>query len=74
VDAEFSCGATCAGALLGRLRLHLITQRFLAGRRGDRMWEASCDYAALSLEQLAARMRPGMLEQPLIRTRAREAR
>jgi HAMP domain-containing protein len=58
-------GATCVGVLLERLRLHLRTQRFLAARRGDRMWEASCDYAALSLERLGARLRPGMFEQPL---------
>jgi hypothetical protein len=52
-------GATCVGVLLERMRLHLGTQRFLAARRGDRAWEASCDYAALSLERLGSQMRPG---------------
>jgi hypothetical protein len=54
----FSFGATRVGVLLERMRLHLGTQRFLAERRGDRIWEASCDYAALSLERLGARLRP----------------
>lgn len=58
-------GATCVGVLLQRMGLHLATQRFLAERRGDRIWEASCDYAALSLERIGARLRPGMFEQPL---------
>jgi len=58
-------GATCVGVLLERMRLHLGTQRFLAARRGDRMWEASCDYAALSLERLESRLRPGMYGAPL---------
>jgi hypothetical protein len=65
-------GATCVGVLLERMRLHLGTQRFLAARRGDRMWEASCDYAALSLERLQALLRPGMFEQPLFPQRLRE--
>ena len=58
-------GATCVGVLLERMRLHLGTQRFLAERRGDRMWEASCDYAALSLQRLESRLRPGMFGAPL---------
>jgi hypothetical protein len=49
------------GALLGRLQLHLATQRFLAERRRDLLWEAGCDYAGLALERLASRMRPGAL-------------
>ena len=64
-------GATCEGVLLERMRLHLATQRFLAERRGDRIWEASCDYAALSLERLGARLRPGMFEQPLLSKKSR---
>lgn len=66
-ESGVSCwfGATCVGVLLERMRLHLSTQRFLAERRGDRIWEASCDYAALSLERLGSRLRPGMFEQPL---------
>ena len=47
------------------MRLHLSTQRFLAARRGDRIWEASCDYAALSLERLGARLRPEALAAEL---------
>jgi hypothetical protein len=53
-----SFGATRVGVLLERVRLHLGTQRFLAARRGDRIWEVSCDYAELSLERLGARLRP----------------
>jgi hypothetical protein len=59
-------GATSVGVLLERMRLHLGTQRFLAARRGDRMWEASCDYAALSLQRLGSRMRPGTFGAPLL--------
>ena len=58
-------GATCVGVLLERMRLHLGTQRFLAERRGDRIWEASCDYAALSLERLESRLRPETFGAPL---------
>ena len=58
-------GATSVGVLLDRMRLHLGTQRFLAARRGDRIWEASCDYAALSLERLESRLRPGTFGAPL---------
>ena len=58
-------GATSVGVLLERMRLHLGTQRFLAARRGDRIWEASCDYAALSLERLESRLRPGTFGAPL---------
>jgi hypothetical protein len=57
-DLVCSFGATRVGVLLERLRLHLGTQRFLAARRGDRLWEASCDYAVLAVGRLAARMRP----------------
>jgi len=53
-----SFGATRVGALIGRVRLHVTTQRFLAARRGDNIWEASCDYAALALDRLSARLRP----------------
>jgi hypothetical protein len=75
-ESGVSCwfGATCVGVLLERMRLHLSTQRFLAERRGDRIWEASCDYAALSIERLGSRLRPGMFEQPLFpkKTRTRQ--
>lgn len=57
--AECVCsfGATRAGALIRRVRLHLTTDRFLAAHRGDRMWESACDYAALALERLASQMK-----------------
>jgi hypothetical protein len=64
LHGDAACGVTCSfgatrvGVLLERMRLHLSTQRFLAERRGDGIWEASCDYAALSLERLGARLRP----------------
>jgi hypothetical protein len=57
-----SFGATRVGMLLERLRLHLTTQRFLAARRGDGVWEASCDYAALSVGRLIAKMKPGIMD------------
>jgi hypothetical protein len=59
-ESGVSCwfGASSVGVLLERMRLHLGTQRFLAARRGDRAWEASCDYAALALERLESRLRP----------------
>jgi hypothetical protein len=57
-DLVCSFGATRVGVLLERLRLHLGTQRFLAARRGDRQWEASCDYAILAVGRLATRLRP----------------
>jgi hypothetical protein len=59
-------GATCVGVLLERLRLHLGTQRFLAARRGDRLWEAGCDYGALALDRLESRLQPRALAAPLL--------
>jgi hypothetical protein len=56
-----SFGATRVGGLLDRLRLHLATQRFLAERRRDLLWEAGCDYAGLALERLTSRLRPSTL-------------
>ncbi len=47
-------GATRAGALLGRLRLHLQTERFLAVRRDDAMWEAACLLASVALGDMVA--------------------
>lgn len=46
-------GATRVGALLGRLRLHLQTERFLAAHRGDALWEAGCTGAAAALTDIA---------------------
>ncbi len=65
-----SFGATRVGMLLERVRLHLRTQRFLALRRGDAVWEASCDYAGLAIGQLASRLRPEALERRLEKTGA----
>lgn len=58
-----SFGATRVGALIERVRLHVTTDRFLAGRRGDKMWEAACDYAALALARLESRLRPTVLAE-----------
>jgi hypothetical protein len=57
--AEMHCsfGATRVGPLLARVRLHLSTERFLAERRRDAVWEAGCDYAALALLRLESRLR-----------------
>ena len=49
-------GAVRVGALLGRLRLHLHTERFLAVHRGDTLWEGGCVGAALALAIIAAGM------------------
>jgi hypothetical protein len=54
-------GATRVGALLGRLRLHLQTDRFLAAHRGDAMWEAGCLPAALALAEIVS----GMAEEEM---------
>lgn len=47
--------------MIERVRLHVTTDRFLASRRGDKMWEAACDYAALALTRLESRLRPTLL-------------
>jgi hypothetical protein len=49
--------------MIERVRLHVTTDRFLAGRRGDKIWEAACDYAALSLTRLESRLRPAVLDE-----------
>jgi hypothetical protein len=49
-------GATRVGALLGRVRLHLQTNRFVARHLGDALWEAGCGAAALAVERLIAGM------------------
>jgi hypothetical protein len=58
-------GALRVGALLGRLRLHMQTERFLAAYRGDALWEAGCVGAALALADVAARLRPSELDASL---------
>ena len=58
-------GAVRVGALLGRLRLHLQTERFLAVHRGDILWERSCLGAALALAVIAAGMQEAELDARL---------
>ena len=49
-------GAVRVGALLGRVRLHLQTDRFLAAHRGDAVWGAGCLEAALALGEIVSQM------------------
>jgi hypothetical protein len=65
-------GAVRVGALLGRLRLHLQTDRFLAVHRGDTMWERGCVGAALALAVMVAGMQEAELDAPLAPQRAQE--
>ena len=58
-------GATRAGALLGRLRLHLQTERFLAVRRDDAMWEAACLVASVALGDMVAALSEDEMQLPL---------
>ena len=58
-------GAVRVGALLGRLRLHLQTERFLAVHRGDTIWERGCLGAALALAVMVAGMQDAELDAPL---------
>jgi len=58
-------GAVRVGALLGRLRLHLQTERFLAVHRGDILWERGCVGGALVLAVIAAGMQEAELDAPL---------
>jgi len=64
-------GAVRVGALLGRVRLHLQTERFLAAHRGDALWEAGCVGAAVALADVVAGMREAELGAPLATQRAR---
>ncbi len=58
-------GATRAGGLLGRLRLHLQTERFLAVRRDDAMWEAACLLASVALGDMVAGLAQDEMQAPL---------
>jgi len=60
-------GATRVGALLGRLRLHLQTERFLAAHRGDALWEAGCTAAAAALADVAIGLTGGERDAALPR-------
>ncbi|SRR5579883_936905 len=58
-------GAVRVGPLLGRLRLHLQTERFLAVHRGDAAWEEACAAAGLALAAIAEEMTEAALDAPL---------
>ena len=60
-----SFGAVRVGALLGRVRLHLQTDRFLAVHRGDTLWEKSCREGALALAEIVSRMAEGEMDAAL---------
>jgi hypothetical protein len=67
-------GAVRVGALIGRLRLHLQTDRFLAVHRCDTLWEQGCVAAALVLADVVASMREAQLDAPLMQQRTQEPR
>jgi hypothetical protein len=58
-------GAVRVGALLGRVRLHLQTDRFLAVHRNDAVWAASCLQAAAALAEIVSRMLEGEMDAAL---------
>jgi hypothetical protein len=58
-------GALRIGAFLGRLRLHLETDRFLAAHRDDAVWEEGCVEAVYALANLVAGMREAVLDSAL---------
>jgi hypothetical protein len=58
-------GAVRVGALLGRVRLHLQTDRFLAVHRGDAVWAAGCLQAAVALGEIVSRMHEGEMDEAL---------
>ena len=58
-------GAVRVGALIGRVRLHLQTDRFLAVHRGDAVWGAGCLQAALALAEIVSQMREGEMDAAL---------
>jgi hypothetical protein len=62
---RYGFGAVRVGALLGRVRLHLQTERFLAVHRGDAMWENGCLHASLALGEIVSRMTDGEMNAPL---------
>ncbi len=66
-------GATRVGALLGRVRLHLQTNRFLARHLGDALWEAGCGAAMLAVERLIAGMSARKMNARIFPRRSRRA-
>jgi hypothetical protein len=71
-----SCGfgAVRVGALLGRLRLHLQTERFLAVHRNDALWEAGCLQASRALAEIVAGIGEEEMSAPLAPLGAQERR
>ena len=65
IATEWNFGATRVGTLFDRLQLHLGTERFLARRRRDPVWEAGCDYASAALARLEKRLSPERLGRPI---------
>ena len=65
-------GAVRVGALLGRVRLHLQTDRFLTVHRGDTLWEAACREAGLALAGLVWRMAEAEMAAPLASQRTQD--
>jgi len=64
-DLGFSFGAIRVRTMFDRLRLHLSTERFLAERRRDAIWQAGCETATLALERLASRLGARSLDAPV---------
>jgi hypothetical protein len=64
---RYGFGAVRVGALLGRLRLHLQTERFLAVHRGDALWEEGCLGAAFALADVVAGLAEDEFNSPLPR-------
>lgn len=62
-----SFGARRVGTMFDRLRLHLSTDRFLAGVRRDPVWEAACDDAVETLGHLDAQLSATRLAEVLPR-------
>lgn len=58
-------GAVRVGALLGRVRLHLQTDRFLAVHRDDAAWAAGCLQAAVALAEIVSQMLEGEMDAAL---------
>ena len=65
-------GAVRVGALLGRVRLHLQTDRFLAVHRGDAVWEQACREAGLALGEIVSRMAEAEMDAPLAPQRTQD--
>src|SRR4029077_20668928 len=57
--------AVRVGALLGRVRLHLQTDRFLAVHREDAVWGAGCLQAATALAEIVSQMLEGEMDAAL---------